>query len=51
MRIANVRTLCQATFLVLFLVCLYLSVAPRLDGYPVSVFLEADPLVALSTAI
>jgi polyferredoxin len=50
-RIANVRILSQATFLVLFLVCIYLSAAPRLDGYPVSIFLEADPLVALSTAI
>ena len=51
MRIATVRILSQATFLVLFLACLYLTAAPRLHGYPVSVFLEADPLVAISTAI
>ncbi|MHC4957278.1 MAG: 4Fe-4S dicluster domain-containing protein [Planctomycetota bacterium] len=51
MRIANVRVLCQAAFLILFVACLYLAAAPRLDGYPVSIFLEADPLVALSTAI
>ena len=51
MRIANVRIVSQAVFLLLFVGCLYLAAAPRLGGYPVSVFLEADPLVALSTAI
>ena len=51
MRIANVRVLSQAVFLILFVGCLYLTAAPRLDGYPVSVFLEADPLVAVSTSI
>ncbi|MHC4473777.1 MAG: 4Fe-4S dicluster domain-containing protein [Planctomycetota bacterium] len=51
MRIANVRIAFQAIFLALFFWCLYLSAAPRIAGYPVSVFLEADPLVALTTSV
>ncbi len=51
MRIANVRIVSQAVFLALFLACLYLAAAPRIAGYPVSIFLEADPLVAVSTGL
>ncbi|MEN8149629.1 MAG: 4Fe-4S binding protein [Planctomycetota bacterium] len=51
MRIANVRIVIQAVFLVLFVALLYLSAAPRIAGYPVSLFLEADPLVGLTTSI
>ncbi|MCU0725690.1 MAG: 4Fe-4S dicluster domain-containing protein [Planctomycetes bacterium] len=51
MRIANVRVVCQAAFLVLFFAALYLAAAPRIAGYPVSVFLEADPLTAVTTAL
>jgi polyferredoxin len=50
-RIANVRLISQAIFLILFIAALYLAAAPRMGGYPVSIFLEADPLVALTTGI
>ena len=51
MRIANVRLVFQAAFLALFLGCAWLAAAPRIGGYPVSIFLEADPLVALTTGL
>ncbi|MHC4547792.1 MAG: 4Fe-4S dicluster domain-containing protein [Planctomycetota bacterium] len=51
MRIANVRIVAQVTFLVLFFACLYLAAAPRIAGYPVSVFLELDPLVSVTTGL
>ena len=50
-RIGNVRIISQIFFLVLFLAGLYLATASRIGGYPTSVMLEADPLVALSTAL
>jgi polyferredoxin/formate hydrogenlyase subunit 6/NADH:ubiquinone oxidoreductase subunit I len=50
-RIGNVRLVVQATLVALFVACLYLSAAPRIGGFPVSVFLEADPLVAVATAL
>ncbi len=51
MRIANVRIIAQTTCVVLFLACIYLAAAPRIQGYPVSVFLELDPLVAVTTSL
>ena len=51
MRIANLRIVFQVVFVLLFLACLYLMAAPRVQGYVVSVFLEADPLVALTTML
>jgi len=51
MRIANVRLLFQTVFVLLFFACLYLMAAPRIGGYVVSIFLEADPLVALTTVL
>ena len=51
MRIANLRIVFQVDFVLLFLACLYLMAAPRVQGYVVSVFLEADPLVALTTML
>lgn len=51
MRIANVRIVFQVVLLGLFLACLWLAAAPRIAGYPTSVFLEADPLVAVTTAL
>jgi MauM/NapG family ferredoxin protein len=51
MRVANLRIGFQVVFVLLFLACLYLMAAPRVQGYVVSVFLEADPLVALTTML
>jgi len=51
MRIGNIRVISQGFFLVLFLVCMYLATASRIGGYPTSIFLEADPLVSISTAL
>ena len=51
MRIANVRILCQVSLFVLFVAALVLMTAPELAGYAVSIFLEADPLVALTTVL
>jgi polyferredoxin len=51
MRITTVRIVVQAFFLVLFLCFLFVTEFSYLQGYPVSLFLEADPLVAIATAI
>ncbi|MBT8493402.1 MAG: 4Fe-4S dicluster domain-containing protein [Deltaproteobacteria bacterium] len=51
LRITNWRILSQAFFLSLFLFLSWVTWFSRLEGYPVSVFLEADPLVATATAI
>ena len=50
-RITNWRILSQAFFLCLFLFLSWVTWFSRLEGYPVSVFLEVDPLVATATAI
>ena len=51
LRITNWRILSQAFFLLLFLFLLWATWFSRLGGYPVSLFLELDPLVTLATAI
>jgi polyferredoxin/Pyruvate/2-oxoacid:ferredoxin oxidoreductase delta subunit len=50
-RITNWRVLSQAFFLGLFLFLLWTTWFSRLGGYPVSLFLELDPLVTFATAI
>ncbi|HUH01946.1 MAG TPA: 4Fe-4S dicluster domain-containing protein [Kofleriaceae bacterium] len=51
LRITNWRILAQATFLGLFLFLTWAAWFSRMGGYPVSLFLELDPLVSLATAI
>ena len=50
-RITDVRILSQAFFLLLFLFLVTVTWFSRLGGYPVSLLLELDPLVALATAL
>jgi polyferredoxin len=50
-RIVDARVLSQATFLGLFAFAIWVTWFSRLEGYPVSLFLEIDPLVALATSI
>ncbi|MDP6779106.1 MAG: 4Fe-4S dicluster domain-containing protein [Candidatus Latescibacteria bacterium] len=51
MRITRVRVAAQAFFILLFLFFAFVTQFGYLKGYPVSLFLEADPLVAIATAI
>lgn len=51
MRITTVRILVQIFFFSLFLFFCFVTEFSYLKGYPVSLFLEVDPLVAISTAI
>ena len=51
MKITRVRVASQAFFLLLFLFFAFVTQFSYLKGYPVSIFLEADPLVALATTI
>jgi polyferredoxin len=51
MRITTVRILVQIFFISLFLFFCFVTEFSYLKGYPVSLFLEADPLVAVATAI
>lgn len=51
MKITRVRVASQAFFLLLFLFFAFVTQFSYLKGYPVSLFLEADPLVALATTI
>ncbi len=51
MRITTVRILVQIFFFSLFLFFCFVTEFSYLKGYPVSFFLEADPLVAIATAI
>ncbi len=46
----TVRTIYQLFFLGLFLFLLYVTTYNRLGGYPVRLFLDSDPLVAVATA-
>jgi polyferredoxin len=46
-----VRVAAQAFFLVLFVFLLWVTWLSRLKGYPASLFLELDPLVAFATAL
>ena len=50
-RIVDARILSQAVFMGLFLYIVGVTWFSRLGGYPVSLFLEIDPLVALATAL
>ena len=47
----KVRIVYQIFFLSLFFLLLGMTTQTALGGYPVSIFLEADPLVALSTML
>lgn len=50
-RITTVRIISQAFFFLLFTVLLWATWFSRLEGYPVSLFLELDPLVGFATAL
>jgi polyferredoxin len=50
-RITKVRVATQAFFFALFAFLLWATWFSRLGGYPVSLFLEVDPLVGVATAI
>jgi polyferredoxin len=50
-RITNWRIVTQAFFFGLFLFLLWTTWFSRLKGYPVSLFLEMDPLVTFATAL
>lgn len=51
MRITTARVLSQAFFFSLFVFLLWVTWFSRLGGYPVSLFLELDPLVGFATAL
>jgi len=51
LRITNVRVLSQAFFFGLFVFLLWVTWFSRMGGYPVSLFLEIDPLVGFATAL
>jgi polyferredoxin len=51
LRITNWRVISQATFFALFVFLLWTTWFSRLGGYPVSLFLELDPLVGFATAL
>src|SRR4030095_7558387 len=50
-RITRVRIASQVFFFSLFVFLLWCTWFSRLGGYPVSLFLEVDPLVGVATAI
>jgi polyferredoxin len=50
-RITRVRVASQAFFFALFVFLLWCTWLSRLGGYPVSLFLELDPLVGFATAL
>lgn len=50
-RITNWRVATQAFFFALFVFMMWTTWFSRLEGYPVSLFLELDPLVGFSTAV
>ena len=51
MRITHIRLISQIFFIGLFLFFAFITQFGYLKGYPVSLFLEADPLVAIATSI
>ncbi len=51
LRITNVRVVSQGFFFALFCFLLWSTWFSRLGGYPVSLFLEVDPLVGFATAL
>ena len=50
-RITNARVVSQAFFFGLFVFLLWVTWLSRLGGYPASLFLDTDPLVAFATAL
>lgn len=50
-RITTVRIVSQTLFFALFMFLLWVTWFSRLGGYPVSLFLELDPLVGIATAL
>lgn len=50
-RITNIRVFSQFFFFALFAFLLWATWFSRLGGYPVSLFLEVDPLVGFATAL
>jgi len=50
-RITTVRIVSQAVFFGLFVFLVWVTWFSRMGGYPVSLFLEVDPLVAFATAL
>jgi polyferredoxin len=51
LRATSVRIVCQAVCGLLFLYLFGVTWLSRLGGYPVSLFLEIDPLVSIATAL
>lgn len=51
LRITTVRVIAQVFFFSLFVFLLWATWLSRLGGYPVSLFLELDPLVGFATAL
>jgi polyferredoxin len=51
LRLTNVRILSQAFFFIAFILAAWATWTSRIGGYPVSRFLELDPLVMISTAL
>ncbi|GAB4560707.1 MAG: 4Fe-4S binding protein [Haliangiales bacterium] len=51
LRITTARVISQAFFFGLFVFLLWVTWFSRLGGYPVSLFLELDPLVGFATAL
>lgn len=50
-RITTIRIIAQAFFFALFIFLLWVTWFSRMKGYPVSLFLEVDPLVGFATAL
>ena len=50
-RITTIRIVSQTLFFALFMFLLWMTWFSRLGGYPVSLFLEVDPLVGLATSL
>ena len=51
LRITTIRVIAQTFFFLLFVFLLWATWFSRLGGYPVSLFLELDPLVGFATAL
>ena len=51
LRITSIRIISQTFFFALFMFLLWVTWFSRLEGYPVSLFLEVDPLVGFATAL
>ena len=51
MKLTRTRKISQAFFLALFLFLLFAAESGRMRGYPINLFLKADPLLAIGTAL